>query len=113
MTGFGPGNGSFLLFLFVRFFGFDFLGASAVAKIVNVACNFGALLWLGYARHVLWQLGLLMAMCNICGAMIGTRVALKEGSVFIRKVFLMVVGAHTKNRPGCVLGLMPFPRETL
>ena len=90
---FGPGTGSFLLFLFVRFFGFDFLGASAVAKIVNVACNFAALLWFGYAGHVLWQLGLLMAICNICGAMIGTRVALKEGSVFIRKAFLVVVGA--------------------
>ena len=90
---FGPGTGSFLLFLFVRFFGFDFLGASAVAKIVNVACNFAALLWFGYAGHVLWRLGLLMAICNICGAMIGTRVALKEGSVFIRKAFLVVVGA--------------------
>ena len=90
---FGPGTGSFLLFLFVRFFGFDFLGASAVAKIVNVACNFAALIWFGYAGHVLWQLGLLMAICNICGAMIGTRVALKEGSVFIRKAFLAVVGA--------------------
>ena len=90
---FGPGTGSFLLFLFVRFFGFDFLGASAVAKIVNVACNFAALIWFGYAGHVLWQLGLLMAICNICGAMIGTRVALKEGSVFIRKAFLVVVGA--------------------
>lgn len=90
---FGPGTGSFLLFLFVRFFGFDFLGASAVAKIVNVACNFAALIWFGYAGHVLWQLGSLMAICNICGAMIGTRVALKEGSVFIRKAFLVVVGA--------------------
>jgi len=90
---FGPGTGSFLLFLFVRFFGFDFLGASAVAKIVNVACNFAALIWFGYAGHVLWQLGLLMAICNICGAMIGTRVALKAGSVFIRKAFLVVVGA--------------------
>ena len=89
---FGPGTGSFLLFLFVRFFGFDFLGASAVAKIVNVACNFAALIWFGYAGHVLWRLGLLMAICNICGAMIGTRVALKEGSVFIRKAFLVVVG---------------------
>ena len=89
---FGPGTGSFLLFLFVRFFGFDFLGASAVAKIVNVACNFAALIWFGYAGHVLWRLGLLMAICNICGAMIGTRVALKGGSVFIRKAFLVVVG---------------------
>lgn len=37
---FGPGTGSFLIFLYVRFFGFDFLSASAAAKIVNVACGF-------------------------------------------------------------------------
>ena len=40
---FGPGTGSFLIFLFVRFFGFDFLHASAGAKVVNVATNLAAL----------------------------------------------------------------------
>jgi uncharacterized membrane protein YfcA len=88
---FGPGTGSFLIFLFVRFFGFDFLGASAVSKIVNVACNLSALIWFGYSGHVLWQLGLLMAICNIAGAVIGTRLALQRGSGFIRKAFLAVV----------------------
>ncbi len=42
---FGPGTGSFLIFLFVRFFGFDFLHASAGAKVVNVATNLAALLY--------------------------------------------------------------------
>ncbi len=87
---FGPGTGSFLIFLFVRVFGFDFLRASAVAKFVNVACNLSALVWFGYAGHVLWQLGLMMAVCNIVGAVIGTRLALVRGSAFIRKVFLLV-----------------------
>lgn len=86
---FGPGTGSFLIFLFVRFFGFDFLRASAVAKVVNVACNLSALVWFGYAGHVLWQLGLMMAACNIVGAVIGTRLALVGGSAFIRKIFLL------------------------
>ena len=40
---FGPGTGSFLIFLFIRFFGFDFLHASAAAKIVNVATNLAAI----------------------------------------------------------------------
>ncbi|MDB5962455.1 MAG: hypothetical protein JWP59_3749, partial [Massilia sp.] len=35
---FGPGTGSFLMFMYVRLFGFDFLSASAAAKVVNVAC---------------------------------------------------------------------------
>lgn len=90
---FGPGTGSFLIFLFVRFFGFDFLSASAAAKIVNVACNFSALLWFGYSGHLLWQLGLLMAGCQIVGSLVGTRLALKHGSGFVRKLFLFVVTA--------------------
>lgn len=90
---FGPGTGSFLLFLFVRFFGFDFLSASAAAKVVNVACNLSALMWFGYSGHLLWQLGLLMAGCQIVGSLVGTRLALKHGSGFVRKLFLFVVSA--------------------
>ena len=90
---FGPGTGSFLVFLFVRFFGFDFLGASAVAKVVNVACNFAALMWFGYSGHVLWLVGGMMAVCNVAGSLIGTRLAIKHGSGFVRQIFLAVVSA--------------------
>jgi uncharacterized protein len=90
---FGPGTGSFLVFLFVRFFGFDFLSASAVAKVVNVACNFAALMWFGYSGHLLVQLGLLMAVCQVCGSLLGTKLAIKHGSGFVRKLFLVVVTA--------------------
>jgi uncharacterized protein len=88
---FGPGTGSFLIFLYVRFFGFDFLSASAAAKVVNVACNFSALMWFGYSGHLLWQLGLLMAVCQVAGSLVGTRLAIKHGSVFVRQLFLIVV----------------------
>ncbi|HYD78877.1 MAG TPA: TSUP family transporter [Paucimonas sp.] len=88
---FGPGTGSFLVFLFVRFFGFDFLGASAVSKVVNVACNLSALMWFGYSGHLIWELGALMAVCNVSGSLIGSRLAIKHGSGFVRKLFLLVV----------------------
>lgn len=88
---FGPGTGSFLLFLYVRFFGFDFLSASAAAKVVNVACNLSALMWFGYSGHILWQLGLMMALCQVAGSLVGTRLAIKHGSAFVRKLFLVVV----------------------
>jgi len=88
---FGPGTGSFLVFLFVRFFGFDFLSASAVSKVVNVACNFAALLLFGLTGHLLWQLGTMMAVCQVAGSLIGTRLAIRHGSGFVRKVFLVVV----------------------
>jgi uncharacterized membrane protein YfcA len=88
---FGPGTGSFLIFLYVRFFGFDFLSASAAAKVVNVACNFAALMWFGYSGHLLWQLGLMMAVCQVAGSLVGTRLAIRHGSAFVRKLFLIVV----------------------
>lgn len=88
---FGPGTGSFLIFLYVRFFGFDFLSASAAAKVVNVACNFSALMWFGYSGHLLWQLGLMMAACQVAGSLVGTKLAIKHGSAFVRKLFLIVV----------------------
>jgi uncharacterized membrane protein YfcA len=88
---FGPGTGSFLVFLFVRFFGFDFLAASAVAKVVNVACNFAALAWFGYSGHLIWQLGLMMAAFQVIGSILGTKLALKHGSGFVRRLFLVVV----------------------
>lgn len=90
---FGPGTGSFLIFLFVRFFGFDFLRASAVAKIVNVACNLAALAWFGYSGHVWWLLGISMAVCNVGGSLLGARLALRHGSGLVRKMFLIVVSA--------------------
>ncbi len=88
---FGPGTGSFLIFLFIRFFGYDFLGASAVSKVINVATNLAALLWFGYSGHIIWQLGVLMAICNVAGSLVGTRLAIKHGSGFVRKLFLIVV----------------------
>jgi uncharacterized membrane protein YfcA len=88
----GPGTGSFLVFIFIRAFGFDFLSASASAKVVNVACNLSALAWFGYAGHIMWKLGLTMALFNIVGARVGAKLALKHGSQFVRRIFLLVVG---------------------
>ncbi|MDP3538217.1 MAG: TSUP family transporter [Azonexus sp.] len=89
---FGPGTGSFLIFLFVRFFGFDFLHASASAKVVNVATNLAALTYFVPNGYVLPVLAAIMAAANISGSMAGTWLALRHGSAFVRKVFLVVVG---------------------
>ena len=88
---FGPGTGSFFIFLFVRLFGYDFLRASAASKVLNVACNVAALIWFGFSGHVLWILGLAMAVCGVAGSILGSRVAIKSGSGFVRKFFLLVI----------------------
>lgn len=88
---FGPGTGSFLIFLFIRGFGFDFLHASASAKLVNVATNLAAIAF--FVPHGYWLplTALLMAACNLAGAQVGVRLALRYGNVFIRRVFLVTV----------------------
>jgi uncharacterized membrane protein YfcA len=88
---FGPGTGSLLVFLFVRWLGFDFLHASASAKLLNTATNASALLLFAYKGHVWWHLAALMAVANVIGSLIGTRMALRHGTPFVRAVFVCVV----------------------
>lgn len=87
----GPGTGSFFIFLFVRLLAMDFLAASALAKLFNAATNVGAMMWFVPGVSVLWTLGLVMAACNLAGALVGSRLALRHGSGLIRRVFLLVV----------------------
>ena len=90
---FGPGTGSFFVFLFVRWLGYDFLNAAASAKLLNTMTNLAALLLFGLKGHVLWHYGLVMAVANVAGSVIGARVAIKHGAGFVRTVFIVVVSA--------------------
>lgn len=88
---FGPGTGSFLMVAFVVLFGFDFLAATAGAKMVNIACNLASLAWFAPAGHVIVSLGLLMAVFNLAGARVGAGLAIRKGAGFVRKLLLAVV----------------------
>ena len=88
---FGPGTGSFLVFLFVRLLGYDFLNASASAKLINTATNSAALILFAFKGHAWWHFVLAMALANVLGSVLGTRLALKHGAGFVRAVFILVV----------------------
>ncbi|MBL8446062.1 MAG: TSUP family transporter [Zoogloeaceae bacterium] len=88
---FGPGTGSFFIFLLIRCVGLDFLRASTVAKLWNAATNLAAIGVFAGAGAVKWELGVLMALCNLVGAQLGARLALRRGAKFVRHVFLAVV----------------------
>jgi uncharacterized membrane protein YfcA len=87
---FGPGTGSFLMLILVASLGYAFITASAIAKVVNVATNVGAILVFGIHGAVIWQIGIIMGAANITGAVAGSRLAIKGGSTLVRKVFLIV-----------------------
>lgn len=88
---FGPGTGSFLVFLWIRWFGLTFISASASAKFVNLACNLGALVWFVPAGHFIFKVSAWMVLFTMTGALLGARFALKNGNIFVRKVFVCVV----------------------
>ncbi len=89
----GPGTGSFLVFVLVGAVGLSFLHASATAKVVNTMTNLAALLLFAAGGHVLWALGAVMAVANLLGSQLGTRLALRRGSAWVRRVFVVVVSA--------------------
>lgn len=89
----GPGTGMFLLFSLVSFVGTSFLGASAIAKFVNVATNLAALIIFIPGGHVLWLVVALMAPANLIGGYLGARTALDRGSSFVRLIFLTMLAA--------------------
>ena len=90
---FGPGTGSFFVFLLVRVLGYDFLHASAGAKLLNGASNFAAVALFAFKGHVWWHFVLGMAIANVLGSWAGTHLALKHGTGFVRGVFIAVVMA--------------------
>ena len=87
---FGPGTGSFLMLVLVASLGYAFITASAIAKVVNVSTNLGALIVFGIHGAIIWQIGLGLGAANVTGAVIGSRLAIRGGSTLVRKVFLIV-----------------------
>ena len=97
---FGPGMGSFLIFTFIGLFGFDFLSASASAKVINFTTNLASVILFASTGHILYYYALPMAACNVAGSVAGTKVAMLKGNRFVRVLFLVVVSVMIL-RLGC------------
>ena len=88
---FGPGTGSFFVLGFVVILGFEFLTASAYSKIINCMTNISALIVFISQGSFLLEIAIIMALCNVTGSVIGSRMALKHGNGFVRIFFLIIV----------------------
>lgn len=87
----GPGTGTFFILAFIALLGYDFLHASASAKLINMATNIAAICYFGCTGHILYEFAIPMALCNVGGSFLGTKLALLKGNKFIRIFFLIVV----------------------
>ena len=86
---FGPGMGSFMIFAFL-FLGFDFVEASGNAKALNLASNIGALGTFLVMDSVVYVYGLTMGVGMLIGAVVGSQVAIRKGTAYVRPLFLTV-----------------------
>lgn len=89
---FGPGTGSFFVLGFVVIMGFEFVKASAYAKVVNCVTNLSALIVFISKGYFILPLALVMTIFNMTGSYIGSHLALKKGNGFVRIIFLVIVG---------------------
>ena len=101
----GPGTGSFFVISLVALLGYNFLEASAKARIANVATNLAALLVFLPQHAIVWHVGLVMAGCNLIGGWAGARVAVARGARFVRVFFIIVVSGFVVRIGGGLLGL--------
>ena len=62
-----------------------------MSKVANLTTNLAALSFFAPTGHVLFAIGLMMAVANILGSIVGVRAAIKYGSGFIRILFLILV----------------------
>ena len=80
-----------MIFIFIGLFGFDFLAASASAKVVNFATNLSAVIYFAATHNILYHYAVPMGLCNVLGSLTGTRLAILKGNAFVRVFFLLLV----------------------
>ena len=90
---FGPGAGSFWMFVMVALIGLNLKKAVAHTKALNFTSNIVALGVFIAGEQILWLVGFLMAVGQILGAYFGSNLVIKKEVKFIRTMFLIVVAA--------------------
>ena len=88
---FGPGTGSLFIFAIVRWLGYDFLHASAAARILCIGSGLSALAYFAWQGPIYWPLALPLALANMAGGWLGTHLALRHGAGFVRWFFILGV----------------------
>jgi uncharacterized membrane protein YfcA len=87
---FGPGTGTFLVFVFISICSLDFLRATGSAKVINFLTNLTALLSFISLGNVDYYKGLVGAIGIVIGSYIGAILATRKGAKLIKPLFVMM-----------------------
>ncbi|MGV8985665.1 MAG: TSUP family transporter [Cypionkella sp.] len=86
---FGPGTGSFFMLALVMLTGLGVLKATAHTKMLNFASNFGSLLVFSLSVATWWWVGGAMAVAQIAGATVGSRLAVRVEARLIKPLLVV------------------------
>lgn len=87
---FGPATGSFFAIGFIALLGFNLTKATAHAKVLNFASNISSLCFFMFFGKIYWSIGLCMGVGQMCGALIGAKLVLKNGPKIIRPIIVII-----------------------
>ncbi len=87
---FGPGTGTFLIVGFVALCGDAPTAATADAKVVNFASNLASITIFALRGEVMWRIALPMAAAQLCGGVLGARLAVRGGARLVRGMVVAV-----------------------
>ena len=92
---FGPGVGSFWAIAIVFWLGMNLTKATGLTKVMNFTSNIVSCLLFLAGGYVWFGAGIAMALGQILGSRIGSRMVIKKGTSLIRPLYLTVVVATT------------------
>lgn len=87
----GPGTGAFWVFLFMFFLGFDLVSASMHAKPLNMVGSFASLIFFIIGQHVIYSVGLIMAIGQLVGSRMGAHLVIHKGIIIVRPLYLVAI----------------------
>jgi uncharacterized membrane protein YfcA len=87
---FGPGAGSFLLFVFIKIYRYDFLNASGNAKVLNFISNIASLTLFALNGKIVYLYAIPVSLFMVLGAITGSRIAYSKGSKIIKPLFILM-----------------------
>ena len=64
--------------------------ATAATKVLNFSSNFASFIIFSINGYVVWKLGIIMAIAQIIGAYLGSKLAIKNGDKFVRPVIVFI-----------------------
>jgi len=87
---FGPGTGTFFSTSLIALRGYGLTRATALTKLFNFSSNAASVLLFAMGGHMLWLLGLSMAVGAMIGGWLGSHTALKFGARLIRPLLVVI-----------------------